>query len=281
MATLENLIINSGIEDITLSNTQKDILSEAISSEGIQIDNPNIDDINSIIEIFDEKIQAFKPSMQSAMNLSIMNGRSDWDEFISRLEPRYLESISDIEQQERISSYLAEISDIRFENWSNRSVSEMVSILDNMEHQIARIEHRPAAVVSTEKMDVDTFGYQQDGKIVINTYYLELSQKNPQMLDHMLETLLHEGRHAYQHYNVEERMVHQSAAAVETWRENFEVLGYRDGSPVRIPIAGPFSYTNKGLAQIGARLYYYQPVEIDARVFASDTMNKYHQKINA
>lgn len=281
MATLENLIINSGMEDFTLSDTQKDILTEAISSEGIQIDSPNIDDINSIIEIFDEKIQAFKPSMQSSMNLSIMNGRPDWDEFISRLEPRYLESISDIEQQEGISSYLAENSDIRFENWRNRSVSEIVSILDNMEQQIARIEHRPAAGVSTERMNKDTFGYHRDGKIVINTYYLELSQKNPQMLDQMIETLLHEGRHRYQHYNVEERLVHQSAAAVETWRENFEEYGYNDGSPVRIPIAGLFSYTNKGLAQIGARLYYYQPVEIDARVFAADTMSKYHQKINA
>lgn len=36
-----------------------------------------------------------------------------------------------------------------------------------------------------------------------------------------IDTVVHEGRHAYQHYNVEVRTVHESDAEVASWRENF------------------------------------------------------------
>lgn len=264
-----------------ISEMQKQFLDQ-ISELREVVSNYTPEITQSIIEQFDDKIAAFFPKRETAMSLSVMRGyNSAWDQFLLELDPEYIESISDLEQQEQIADYMSSINDIRFEQWSQLTISQMEYILNRMEHDIAAIEHRPATNLSVERLDDNLLGVHYDDKIIINSSYLEGSTQNPEMLDQILNTLIHEGRHRYQHYNVDERMVHQSYAEVESWRENFDVLGYADGEPIEIPILGPFSYTNEGLASIGARLYYYQPVEIDAREFAEETMRKYHNNINA
>lgn len=264
-----------------ISEMQKQFLDQ-ISELREVVSNYTPEITQSIIEQFDDKIAAFFPKRETAMSLSVMRGyNSAWDQFLLELDPEYIESISDLEQQEQIADYMSSINDIRFEQWSQLTISQMEYILNKMEHDIASIEHRPATQLSVERLEDNLLGVHYDDKIIINSSYLEGSIQNPEMLDQVLNTLIHEGRHRYQHYNVDERMVHQSYAEVESWRENFEVLGYADGEPIEIPILGPFSYTNEGLASIGARLYYYQPVEIDAREFAEETMRKYHNNINA
>lgn len=44
---------------------------------------------------------------------------------------------------------------------------------------------------------------------------------NPNIHKEVINTILHEGRHAYQHYNVDVKCIHESGAEVETWREKF------------------------------------------------------------
>ena len=63
-------------------------------------------------------------------------------------------------------------------------------------------------------MEASLFGYQLNGYIAINESMFELPGTNPAILDKILETLIHEGLHAYQHYNVEEHVVHQSETQV-------------------------------------------------------------------
>jgi len=241
-------------------------------------------EMDKVVEAYDKAIEMIKPGwLRSAANLSPMKGFSQtWTNLIDQyLESHYLEAFTDKKQVEYISDYMSGIEEIRFENWKELSLDQQVEILNKMEQQIAKIEHRPAAHISAEHIDDADFGYQLGDDIVINTTYLEIAMKDPAMLDNMLETLIHEGRHRYQHYNVEDRLVHESPAEVESWRENFEVLGYSDGSPVTIHIAGPFEYTDPYLTSVGARLYYYQPVEIDARNFAADVMKELHKKWEA
>ena len=198
-----------------------------------------------------------------------------WDRVLSHLEPHYLEAFTDIEQQNLIASHMASIEDIQFENWQEMDIEQMVGVLGSLENEIAKIQHRPAMILSAERLDENVFGQQYGNRIELNSRILESSKNNPDLLDAVLDTLIHEGRHAYQHYNVEERMVHQSQAEVNSWRENFNELGYKDGSPIAIQLIGPFSYTNSELTSLGARLYYYQPVETDAREYAADTMSKF------
>lgn len=253
-------------------------LNSLLTGENLTISK----DIHNVVEEYDKKIQQIRPDLLTAVSLSPMQSYSStWDDFINNyLESPYLEAFSDREQVECISDYMVNIKDIRFENWKDLSLEQKVDILNDMEKHIAAIEHRPAATISSNQLENNTFGYQLDEKIVINSTYLELSSTNPQALDKMLETLIHEGRHRYQQYNVEERLVHESPAQVETWRENFKELGYKDGSPIPIIEVGHIGiFTNERLSELGFRLYYYQPVEIDARNFASDVMSDYRKKM--
>lgn len=260
-------------------------MEDTLYSEGItdtqDFASANLEDL---VDAVDKRASSLKPELKSKLNMGYFGKESDvWKEFRSFLEPKYLEAPSDKVQQEQIASAMYEMEDLRHENWTDLSLKGKVKLLNELEQKIAAIEHRPASNIRSEQMEPDLMGYQLDGDIALNESVLELSDVKPEIRERVFETLLHEGRHAYQHYNVEERMVHQSAAEVETWRENMQVPGleYASGEPVRIPLFGNFTYTNEGLAQIGARLYYYQPLEIDARVFAADAMSEYRKKLNA
>lgn len=261
---------------VELSALQKDLINTAANPESIADVSYDSEALESIVSEFDNKIRAFHPMLNQPINLSYMRGyNSDWDRVLSQLEPHYLEAFTDIEQQNLIAGHMASIEDIQFENWQEIGVEQMVDILGSLENEIAKIQHRPAMVLTAERLDNNVFGQQYGNRIELNVKILESSKNDPALLDAVLDTLIHEGRHAYQHYNVEERMVHQSQAEVNSWRENFNELGYKDGSPIAIHLIGPFNYTNNELASLGARLYYYQPVETDAREYAADTMSKY------
>ena len=267
-----------------LDDSQQQLVDLELNNVGGEELLANAESQDAVIEIYDKTIRQIRPDLKTAVNLSPMKSYSPtWNDYIDNyLESPYLEAFSDREQVEYISDYMSNIEDIRFENWKDLSLEQKVDVLNEMEHHIAAIEHRPAATISSEKLEDNTFGYQSNDSIVINSTYLEQSSTNPQALDKMLETLIHEGRHRYQQYNVEERLVHESPAQVETWRENFEELGYKDGSPIPIIEIGPIGlFTNERLSDLGFRLYYYQPVEVDARNFASDVMSGYHKKMEA
>ena len=252
--------------------------------------NGNIEENRDlVIDTYDKLLKTFRPDIKTAVNLSPMKTYSNsWDTFISNyLESPYLEAFSDREQVEMISDYMSNIEDIRLENWKDLSLEERLGVLNKMEQNIAHIEHRPAIPIYAEQME--HYGYQQHDptdpshdKIAINTRVIAESGDSQVMLDELLDTLIHEGRHRYQHYNIEDRLVHESQADVASWRENFEQLGYADGSPIHIVEIGPVGlFTNERLADLGFRLYYYQPVEVDARNFASDVINQYHNKLQA
>lgn len=259
-------------------------MEDILRSEGIaETADLNGINIEQLIDAVDSRVKQLKPELSSKCHMSHFGKESDvWKEFRSRLEPKYLEAPSDKVQQEQIASAMLEMDYLRFENWANLSLKGKVNLLNELEQKIATIEHRSPANIRSEVMeDESIFGYQLDGDIAINEKMMIASDSNPEVLDRMLQTLIHEGRHAYQHYNVEVRMVHQSEAEVNGWRENFNILGYANGDPIKIPIIGGIAYTDEGLAKIGARLYYYQPVEWDARVFAEDTMAAYYKLLNA
>lgn len=257
----------------------------------------NGDNRDAVIESYDKSVKFMRSDLKTAVNLSTMKSYSPvWNNFIGNyLESPYLEALSDRAQVELISDYMTNVEDIRFENWKELSIDQKVKVLNEMEQRIASIEHRPALPLFAEKMEARMFGYQQHNpnnpsgdKIAINTTIFEKSNQDPKVLDDLLDTLIHEGRHCYQHYNVEERLVHESPAEVEQWRANFrnfhddKRFGYADGSPIPIIEIGPLGlFTNERLSDLGFRLYYYQPVEIDARKFASDVMGAYRNKLNA
>lgn len=192
----------------------------------------------------------------------------------SRLETT--EIVTDLEMLEGIADYLETVEEIKFENWSKLSLEQKTEVLNKIEQHVAAIEHRPALKVEIEQMKPRTLGYQNDAehKIALNTMYV--SSNNPGAHREVLDTIIHEGRHAYQHYNVEVKNIHESGAEVATWRENFYEPKYRyyqsTGQKIIIP------YNDGSRHDVDFRLYYYQPVEIDARNFAKDVMSRLEEK---
>lgn len=186
------------------------------------------------------------------------------------------EIVTDLEMVEGIADYLETVEEIKFENWSKLSLEQKKDVLNRIEQHVAAIEHRPALRVDIEEMKPKTMGYQSASrhKIALNSLYV--NSNNPNVHREVIDTILHEGRHAYQHYNVDVKCIHESAAEVSTWRENFydPELKYYQSTGQRIMIR----YNDGRLHNVDYRLYYQQPVETDARNFAKDIMIRLEKK---
>lgn len=186
------------------------------------------------------------------------------------------EFVTNLEMTESIASYLETVDELYFENWCKLTLQERVGLLNQIERKIALIEHRSPLDVIAYEMNPKTLGYHDstNNKIALNTVFV--SSNDPKLHREVVDTIIHEGRHAYQHYNVDVKMIHESWSEVQTWKENFYDPNYKyytcTGSWVLIP------FNDGSIHNVDFRLYYYQPVEIDARVFAADIIRKLEDK---
>lgn len=276
---IENLETLEGLESsdcIRFNESQIDCLTRELS-DCIPSDVP------AMVATIDSTVRLFHPKLGYNINFTSLRGRTGvLDSMLKNIEGKYFEAPSDQEQIDRIALCMSTCENLKFENWSKLSADQMIEVFNDLDRQIAVIEHRNPQIVKHAKFnEPDLFGVHVGNEIIINSELLAKSALNPEILSKTLETFIHEGRHAYQCYNVFERRVHQSNATVDSWAENMQPyspsnrLGYYNGDPVKIPLIGPISFTNEHLTDIGGRLYYYQPTEIDARIFASDVMQKY------
>lgn len=183
------------------------------------------------------------------------------------------ECLNDAQVTEEIADYLSGIENLKYENWKGLTLEQRTELLNTIEYRIAQIEHRPPLPIKVEKMASNVFGYQDSYNklIALNSKFVMSDSK--EAYKDVIDTIIHEGRHAYQHYNVDQKCVHDSLSEVNTWRENFYDPKYRYYSGNTLVVIGP----NK-VGDVGFRLYYYQPVEIDARNFAADVMLKLKNK---
>lgn len=188
------------------------------------------------------------------------------------LPSKYLEAPPDHEQVEQISNLMKDVEGVRFEEWKELSLEQKVELLNQLEIRIAEIEHRPFCPIDIEdlgpiKTDEKLGGHMgyhenspiQGERIVINS---ELIKSNdPRCHNEVLNTLIHEGRHSYQTYNLESRQTHTSKGDLENWKINLEKYGYQNAQ------------------FFGFKLYWMQPVEADARKFATDVLTAYKTKL--
>lgn len=195
------------------------------------------------------------------------------DKLESYIGVEQYECLNDAQVTEEIAEYLSGIENLKYENWKKLTLEQRTELLNSIEYQIAKIEHRPPLPIKVEKMASNVFGYQDSYNklIALNSKFVMSDSK--EAYKDVLDTIIHEGRHAYQHYNVDKKCVHDSLSEVNTWRENFYDPKYKYYSGNTLVVIGP----NK-VGDVGFRLYYYQPVEIDARNFAADVMLKLQNK---
>lgn len=130
-----------------------------------------------------------------------------------------------------------------------------------VEYKIAEIEHRNPCQLNFQDMPYGSLGYYdpKTKEITLNSRYVNSDELVG--YKETLDTLIHEGRHAYQDYNMKEREVHTREGEVNMWKWNEYEIGYQDAM------------------LCGFEAYAMQPVETDARAFAEDVLKSYSEKL--
>lgn len=164
-------------------------------------------------------------------------------------------------QATEICEVFRDIPELQFEKWQELSIEQRTEVLNAFEAEIAKIEMRNEMPVEHENLGPGTYGYYDGNKVVISDALI--GSDSYADYREVLDTLLHEGRHAYQYYNLDVRQTEQSDALVDAWRVNLKELGYDSAS----------TYDTL-FATRGFQRYYTQPIEVDARHFAETVMNK-------
>jgi hypothetical protein len=157
----------------------------------------------------------------------------------------------------RAYSYDESLGCLTEDKWKTLGVEDKIGVLQSVENEMAAREHRYPCEVTTKPMpseegSVVFGGYDPVGKgIVINSQQLEAGSEYGDNCSEHLDTILHEGRHAYQDQAVDGLIEHEDKDELSQWRDN----------------KMPGHYIKY---EQNPRRYMDQPIERDARAFAAD-----------
>ena len=148
-------------------------------------------------------------------------------------------------QVQEATEALSDIQEFRTEEWRNLDDAQRLDALREAESRMAETQGRPPVEVKVEQMESGVYGgyNRKDGVIRISQEHLRSSETAE-----VLDTVVHEGRHAYQHYAVEHPGFHPNQAEVEAWDWNMQ------------------HYLSPEM--LGQRAYMQQPIEADAYAYA-------------
>lgn len=122
---------------------------------------------------------------------------------------------------------LSLMSKIRPSEWVVLDHQTRLDTLQSVENCIAEIQGRKGFCVVLERMKPNQMGYFDGKSLHLNTSLLKSEQ-----IQETINTIIHEGRHAYQRYAIDHPGFHPDANQVRDWRTNFrnyldpEMFGY-------------------------------------------------------
>lgn len=149
-------------------------------------------------------------------------------------------------------SYQDSLHLIRDGEWGKLTVQNRAEVMQSIENEVSRREGRPQCEVALfsdpPKDGMIRAGIYNpaNGNIELNTYHLG---GNPEAC---LNTVLHEGRHAYQDMAAKGEIYHHNKTELNSWRDNMK----------------PGQYISP---EMNRRAYHNQPIEADAREYAAIT----------
>jgi hypothetical protein len=137
------------------------------------------------------------------------------------------------------------------QNWANMDSNERLEALQDLEYNEAKAQGRAPTVLVSENMGANEMGeYNKElNQISINQDLLQADS-----LDQCLETYFHEERHAQQQHDADYPMIANDPVQAEEWAKNFE---------------------NYVSPEENFAAYENQPVEADAREYASRRMEQF------
>lgn len=155
-------------------------------------------------------------------------------------------------QEAKVIEELRKVEGINPTDWKDMNEYERLEVLQDVEERVARVQGRPPAQVATYTATPGEFGYYNPDTNKINISSNSL--KNDDVKE-VVDTLIHEGRHAYQHYAVEHPDTYSNRQEVEAWAHNLQKDHYLSAD------------------KYGQELYQAQPVEKDAWRYARTIIN--------
>lgn len=229
----------------SLSDSQLDYLTELLPPNNCEVLAYRIDELTDVVP---------PKAIDANKNIAELI-----EPYRNEIDNRFFEAPNDPIQIEQISDAMCEIEGLRYEEWKEMSFEQRVDKLNELENVMAKISHRNPCPVYAESLGEGYFGYYlpDENSITINSDYI--ASNSPKEYHEVLDTLIHEGRHAYQFSNLTEREVHTNSADLRYWQANN--VNYLD--------AGTF----------GMELYSQQPLEVDARYFAEEVLKQFNNKI--
>lgn len=138
--------------------------------------------------------------------------------------------------------YLHDTEGLARGKWEGLSVQERLEALQTLECKLAEIQGRDPVAVTAAIIPGENGHYDPSTRTI--TLNAECLAHSPRL--NLIDTIAHEGRHAYQHFAVEHTGFHHNQNEVEAWRENMKPGNYDNGK------------------RDGLLAYRLQPIEADA-----------------
>ena len=135
-----------------------------------------------------------------------------------------------------------------YSEWSSLTPGERLEKLQEVQSRLAASQSRSSVPLVSSRMGVSDFGVYDGRQIQLNQDHLA----SPGRFWEILDTLIHEDRHAYQHWSLITPGFHSDPGQVRAWADNWE--NYLD--PKEVPF----------------RRYRSQPTENDAFWFAESVV---------
>lgn len=152
------------------------------------------------------------------------------------------------QQIQDATQQLSQIEGLNPNNWAALDSASRLEVLQTVEDRMAAIQGRPAVEIKPTELTPGTYGYYDGQTITINAADLN---GNQMQVSEFVDTIVHEGRHAYQDYAIANPGIVSDPAVVAAWAENMQSGNYLTAE------------------EYGQEAYLNQPVEADAWSYAS------------
>jgi hypothetical protein len=164
--------------------------------------------------------------------------------------PEEPEPPEDPEVSEAVNT-LGNIENLNPGTWDNLDTNERLETLQSIENTMAEIQGRPPVeIITDDTLGPSTYG-GWDGEVIrVNTEHLQSDMP----VDEFIDTVVHEGRHAYQDYAINNPGFVSDTDLVNSWAEN-QGENYLSSE------------------NYGQEIYENQPVEADAWNYATQIRN--------
>ncbi|NMC59235.1 MAG: hypothetical protein GYA51_07625 [Candidatus Methanofastidiosa archaeon] len=147
---------------------------------------------------------------------------------------------------------LSDNKEIKPENWETMDEGERLNTLQGIENQMAEIQGRESLpIIADHDLDQNVCGGYNGSEIHINSDHIA----GDQPVEENVDTIIHEGRHAFQDFAVQNPGVVSDNSVVDQWAENLELGNYLSAE------------------LYGQAVYENQPIEADANSYASSIID--------